>query len=55
MNGWLLLVLCLIGPLLWGWLIHRLFLGLRLERYFPVPVDRPTARAKLEDGWSYQI
>jgi hypothetical protein len=52
----LYLVACLVVPALWGWLMHRLFMRLRLERYLPVPTwSEPMRGAATVHDLFYQI
>ncbi len=52
----LYLAACLVVPALWGWVVHRVFVRLRLERYLPAPTwSEPPRAATSPDDFYYQI
>jgi hypothetical protein len=52
-EGMFYLSACLLLPLLWGWLVHRLFLNFRLlERRRAEARERSAERM---EEWHYQI
>jgi hypothetical protein len=50
----LYLAACLLLPTAWGWLVHKIFVRLRLERYLPVPARAEPETPEPEELY-YQI
>jgi hypothetical protein len=46
---------CLLVPLIWGWLVYRLFIALRLHSRLPGPTHPPQSHDESTATWDYQI
>jgi hypothetical protein len=49
------LILGLLGPLVWGWIVYRIFRKLGVLRQLPTSAQAETPGANDQDGWHYQI
>lgn len=52
----LYLAACLIVPPIWGWLVHKMFMRLGLERHLPAPTwSEPHPVRPVSEDLYYQI